>query len=152
MKYLHDFEFSFIPDLVMDYVSGKLPVEVLSDKVRMHIHQVFFKCRDEFVPILDRTEIHTETTEDGTLILYNFPTPERITDARYGAVLVRTDGTPEYYTLELTSTGRYAFCKVDPDRHILIDFVLSDITIDGFSDLVRKVSETGISDDEEKGL
>lgn len=151
MKYLHDFEFSFIPDLIGEYVSGKLPVEVLSDKVRMHI-QVFLKCRDEFVPILDRTEIHTETMGNGILIFYDFPRPEEVTDVRYGAVLIRTDGRPEYYTLELTSTGRYVFCKVDPDRHILIDFVLSDITIDGFSDLVRKVSETGISDDEEKGL
>lgn len=150
MKNLNDFEFSFIPDLKSEYVSGNLPVEVLSDKVMMQIH-IFLKCRDEFAPILDRTDIHTETTENGTLILYDFPTPERITDARYGAVLVRTDGTPEYHTLELTSTGRYAFCRVDPDRHILIDFFPSDTTIDEFSYLVRKVSVIGIPDYEETG-
>ena len=150
MKNLNDFEFSFIPDLISEYVSGSLPVEVLSDKVRMQIH-IFLKCRDEFAPILDRTEIHKEATEDGTLILYDFPTPKRITDARYGAVLVRTDGTPEYHTLELTSTGRYALCRVDPDIHILIDFVPSDTTIDEFSYLVRKVSVKGNSDDEETG-
>ena len=150
MKNLHDFEFSFIPDLISEYASGILPVEVLSDKVMMQIH-IFLKCRDEFAPILDRTDIHTETTDDGTLILYDFPTPERVTDARYGAVLVRTDGTPEYHTLELTCTGRYAFCRVDPDRHILIDFFPADTTIDGFSYLVRKVSVKGNSDDEETG-
>lgn len=151
MKYLHDFEFRFIPDLIGEYVSGNLPVEVLSDKVRMQIH-IFLKCRDEFAPILDRTDIHTESTDDGTLILYDFPIPERVTDARYGAVLVRTDGTPEYHTLELTSTGRYALCRVQPDKHTLIDFVPSGTTIDEFSDLVRKVSNNEIPDDEEKGL
>lgn len=151
MKYLHDFEFRFIQDLIGEYVSGKLPVEALSDKVRMQI-QVFLKCRDEFVPILDRTEIRPETLGNGILILYDFPRPEEVTDARYGAVLIRTDGTPEYHTLELTSSGRYAHCMVDPDIHILLDFVLADITIDEFSDLVRKMSKIGISDDEEKGL
>lgn len=150
MNNLHDFEFSFIPDLISEYVSGNLPVEVLSDKVRMQI-QIFLKCKDEFRPVLDRTDIYAETTEDGTLILYDFPTPKNITDAKYGAVLVRRDGTPEYHTLELTSTGRYAFCRVDPDRHILIDFFPSDTTIDDFSDLVRKVSDKGIPDEEEKG-
>ena len=151
MNPLHDFEFSFIPDLIGEYVSGKLPVEVLSDKVRMQI-QVFLKCRDEFVPILDRTEIRPETLGNGILIFYDFPRPEEVTDARYGAVLIRTDGTPEYHTLELTSSGRYAHCMVDPDRHILIDFFPSDTTIDEFSDLVRKVSDNEIPDYEEKGL
>ncbi len=93
-EFRYEFQYRFIPKLVADVNDGYLPSTGLHMAKGWDIWEEY-EWEDGFY--IDRLEVESHHT----IVFYNFPEPEQIQDALYGAVLIdNTTGEAEYYTLE----------------------------------------------------
>lgn len=62
-----------------------------------------------------------EINDDFMVVVYNFPEPEVIGEALYGAVLFnKNDNTAKYHTLEAGTDGSWYFCSRSQSNHLRI--------------------------------
>ncbi len=135
------FESIFIPRLVREYTSDNLSLETLTDTAKMREFVQLNDEYDKYLPAIERTKISVETDSDSrTFILYTFPDLNIITAAKYGAIVLTPDKSPEYYTLEHNFCGRMLLCSITVDLHSFIRFVHPEQT--SAEDFVSLVKQT----------
>ena len=90
----YELQYVYIPKLVDEVNDGYLPSTALNIVKGWNIWQ---DCEWEDGFYIDRLEVG----KDHTVIFYNFPEPQQIPEALYGAVLINNiTGKAKYYTLE----------------------------------------------------
>lgn len=134
------FESFFIPYLVREYSSGKISLETLTDTAMMQTF-VLLNDHDRYLPAIERTMISVETDRDNrTVILYTFPELDTATTARYGAIVLTPDNSPQYYTLERTPRGRMVLCRIEVWRHTIIRYLPERISAGEFISMSKSLS------------
>lgn len=107
--------FSFLFENVS---SGKTPIEALTDEywIRSTIKEYYSANR---FSDWDSFKINRVDNFGGyKLIVYQFPDPKFIPEAKYGAVMLNTTTlTIDYYTMELSFDGQWAYCSCTTERH-----------------------------------
>lgn len=108
---------------LFSYVSkGETPIEALMDEdwIRLTINSRLeraysanrFSDWDSFK--INRVENFGEYK----LIVYQFPEPKFMPEARYGVVMLNTTTLAiDYYTMELSFDGQWAYCSCTTERH-----------------------------------
>ena len=114
----YELQYVYIPKLVADVNDGYLPSTALHVVKGWDIWNRY-EWEEGF--FIDRLEIGTSHT----VVFYNFPEPQQMPEALYGAVLIdNATGKAEYYTLEYglegawvlgskTTTDHYSFGTLD---------------------------------------
>lgn len=114
----YELQYVYIPKLVADVNDGYLPSTALHVVKGWDIWNRY-EWEDGFY--IDRLDIGASHT----VVFYNFPEPQQMPEALYGAVLIdNATGKAEYYTLEYglegawvlgskTTTGHYSFGTLD---------------------------------------
>ena len=104
-------EFSFLFENVS---SGKTPIEALTDEywIRSTIKEYYSSDWDSFR--INRVENFGEYK----LIVYQFPEPKFVPEARCGVVMLNTTTLAiDYYTMEMSFNGQWAYCSCTSERH-----------------------------------
>ena len=98
------FQAEFIPKLVANINDGYLPPVALYMSSEWTLGDEFDMGEGFYFNKL-------EINEDFMVVFYNFPEPEVLGDALYGAVLVnKNNNTAKYHTLEVGTDGSWYFC------------------------------------------
>ena len=107
--------FSFLFENVS---SGKTPIKALTDEywIRSTIKEYYSASQasdwDSFR--INRVENFGEYK----LIVYQFPEPKFVPEARYGVVMLNTTTLAiDYYTMEMYFNGQWAYCSCTTERH-----------------------------------
>lgn len=107
--------FSFLFENVS---SGKTTIEALTDEywIRSTIKEYYSANQasdwDSFR--INRVENFGEYK----LIVYQFPEPKFVPEARYGVVMLNTTTLAiDYYTMEMSFNGQWAYCSCTTERH-----------------------------------
>lgn len=112
-------EYIWMPNLIQMVGAGKIPLEALTDEdwIRDMIQK---KCDDVAV----RTEWSTfkinrvENYGDYKLIVYQFPEPKVVPEAKYGVVLLnKITKRGSYYTLEMSHNNKWYYGGVANHYH-----------------------------------
>ena len=146
------FESFFIPYLVREYSSGKISLETLTDTAMMQTF-VLLNDHDRYLPAIERTRISVETDNDNrTVILYTFPELDTATAARYGAIVLTPDNSPQYYTLERTPRGRMVLCRIEVWRHTIIRYLPERISAGEFISMSKSLSTISGQEDSDMSI
>lgn len=111
-----------LPDLFSYVSKGETPIEALMDEdwIRLTINSRLEKAysANRFSD-WDSFKINRVDNFGGyKLIVYQFPDPKFIPEAKYGAVMLNTTTlTIDYYTMELSFDGQWAYCSCTTERH-----------------------------------
>lgn len=146
------FESFFIPYLVREYSSGNISIETLTDTAMMQIY-VLLNDHDRYLPAIERTRISVETDNDNcTVILYTFPELDTATAARYGAIVLTPDNSPQYYTLERTPRGRMVLCRIAVWRHTIVRCLPGGISAEEFISMSKSLSTISGQEDSDMSI
>ena len=108
------FQTEFIPKLVANINDGYLPPVALYMSSEWNLGEDFDMGEGFYFNKL-------EIKDDLMVVVYNFPEPEVIGEALYGAVLVnKNDNTAKYYTLEAGTDGSWYFCSRSQNNHLCV--------------------------------
>ena len=108
------FQTEFIPKLVANINDGYLPPVALYMSSEWNLGEDF-DMGDGFY--FNKLEID----DDFMVVVYNFPEPEVLGEALYGAVLVnKNNNTAKYYTLEVGTDGSCYFCLRSLSNHLRV--------------------------------
>ncbi len=111
-----------LPDLFSYVSKGETPIEALMDEdwIRLTINSRLERAysANRFSD-WDSFRINRVDNFGGyKLIVYQFPDPKFIPEAKYGAVMLNTTTlTIDYYTMELSFDGQWAYCSCTTERH-----------------------------------
>lgn len=111
-----------LPDLFSYVSKGETPIEALMDEdgIRLTINSRLERAysANRFSD-WDSFKINRVDNFGGyKLIVYQFPDPKFIPEAKYGAVMLNTTTlTIDYYTMELSFDGQWAYCSCTTERH-----------------------------------
>lgn len=103
--------FSFLFENVS---SGKTTIEALTDEywIRSTIKEYYSSDWDSFR--INRVENFGEYK----LIVYQFPEPKFVPEARYGVLMLNTTTLAiDYYTMEMSFNEQWAYCSCTTERH-----------------------------------
>lgn len=107
--------FSFLFENVS---SGKTPIKALTDEywIRSTIKEYYSASQ---VSDWDSFRINrVENFGEYKLIVYQFPEPKFVPEARYGVVMLNTTTLAiDYYTMEMSFNGQWAYCSCTTERH-----------------------------------
>ena len=113
-------EFRWLPDVVFKAVTdGRLAPEALADEewLRENIKNKISSSEisDEWNSFkINRIDNYGEYK----LIIYQFPEPKAVPEAKYGAVLMNTTTRDiDYYTLEKTFNDKWVYGSMSSERH-----------------------------------
>lgn len=110
-EFRYELQYRFIPKLVAEVNDGYLPSTALHMVKGWDIWGEY-EWEEGFY--IDRLEVE----QSHTIIFYNFPEPQQIPEALYGAVLIdNTTGKAEYYTLEYGYMGTWILGSKTLDGH-----------------------------------
>ena len=106
----YQFEFSFIPSLMERYRNEGFKLPILNDKNSWQglLTRLFVDSGFSWHELKINTYGNEE--DDTIVVLYIFPEPFRSPLAKYGAIVVK-ENRISYYTLELSTDGKYMFCS-----------------------------------------
>lgn len=113
-------EFRWMPDVLLDAVQTKqLVPEALTDEewLRQNIQE-----RTSSAAMAKEWESfkinRVENYGDYKLIVYQFPEPKVVPEAKYGAVLLNTNSLElNYYTLEMSFDNKWVYGSMTSERH-----------------------------------
>ena len=113
-------EFRWMPDVLFKAVSeGTLDPAALTDEdwIRKNIQKGV--SSDVAVKEWDSFKINrVDNYGDYKLIVYQFPEPKVVPEAKYGAVLMNTQTLAiDYYTLEMTYNGKWVYGSMSTECH-----------------------------------
>ncbi|MBR4056219.1 MAG: hypothetical protein IKC78_08135 [Alistipes sp.] len=111
-----------LPDLFSYVSKGETPIEALMDEdwIRLTINSRLeraysanrFSDWDSFK--INRVDNFGEYK----LIVYQFPEPKFVPEARYGVVMLNTTTLAiDYYTMEMSFNGQWEYCSCTTERH-----------------------------------
>ena len=114
-------EFRWMPDVLLKAVSEqRLVPEALVDEewLRENIQKRVSKA--EMAKEWDSFKINrVDNYGDYKLIVYQFPAPKVVPEAKYGAVLMNTKTLEiDYYTLEMTYNGKWVYGSMTTEQHL----------------------------------
>ncbi|MBQ9137585.1 MAG: hypothetical protein IJX65_02990 [Alistipes sp.] len=114
-------EYRWLSDLLKAVKEGELPMEALTDEA--YISQSFARAMTNRTLAQLWAEafriIRVDNYGDYKLIVYQFPAPQVVPEAKYGAVVLnRTTKESNYYTLEMAADNRWFYGGVADNRHI----------------------------------
>lgn len=118
-KYIYDIEYGFFTELLNAVNDGKMSPEALmnEDWLRKQIAN----CINEqsMLGLWRKFEIfRVEKHGSYRVIIYQFPEPEEVPEAVYGAVLLdTTTNTAEYYTLEYSYNDKWVYGSTNAYKH-----------------------------------
>ena len=102
------FQAEFLPRLVANINDGYLPSVALYMSSEWNLGDGFY---------FNKLEID----DDFMVVVYNFPEPEVLGEALYGAVLVnKNNNTAKYHTLEVGTDGSWYFCLRSLSNHLRV--------------------------------
>ena len=108
------FQTEFIPKLVANINDGYLPPVALYMSSEWNLGDDFNMGEGFYFNKL-------EINDDFMVIVYNFPEPEVLGEALYGAVLVnKNNNTAKYHTLEVGTDGSWYFCLRSLSNHLRV--------------------------------
>ena len=108
------FQTAFLPKLVANINDGYLPPVALYMSSEWNLGDDFNMGEGFYFNKL-------EINDDFMVIVYNFPEPEVIGEALYGAVLVnKNNNTAKYHTLEVGTDGSWYFCLRSLSNHLRV--------------------------------
>ena len=111
-----------LPDLFSYVSKGETPIEALMDEdwIRLTINSRLERAysANRFSD-WDSFKINRVENFGGyKLIVYQFPDPKFVPEAKYGVVMLNTTTlTIDYYTMELSFDGQWAYCSCTTERH-----------------------------------
>ena len=111
-----------LPDLFSYVSKGETPIEALMDEdwIRLTINSRLERAysANRFSD-WDSFKINRVDNFGGyKLIVYQFPEPKFVPEAKYGAVMLNTTTLAiDYYTMELSFDGQWAYCGCTTERH-----------------------------------
>lgn len=113
-------EFRWMPDVLFKAATdGQLAPEALTDEdwIRKNIQKGV--SSDAAAKEWDSFKINrVDNYGDYKLIVYQFPEPKVVPEAKYGAVLMNTQTLAiDYYTLEMTYNGKWVYGSMSTERH-----------------------------------
>ena len=113
-------EFRWMPDVLFKAVAdGQLAPEALTDEewIRKNIQKnaaISYVAQEWDSFKINRVDNYG----DYKLIVYQFPEPKVVPEAKYGAVLMNTQTLAiDYYTLEMTYNGKWVYGSMSPECH-----------------------------------
>ena len=133
-------------------LTGNISIETLTDTAMMQIY-VLLNDHDRYLPAIERTRISVETDNDNcTVILYTFPELDTATAARYGAIVLTPDNSPQYYTLERTPRGRMVLCRIAVWRHTIVRCLPGGISAEEFISMSKSLSTISGQEDSDMSI
>lgn len=110
-----------LPDLFSYVSKGETPIEALMDEdwIRLTIKARLVNPAKQFSDCWNSFKINrVESFGEYKLIIYQFPEPKFTPEAKYGAVMLNTTTLAiDYYTMELSFDGQWAYCGCTTERH-----------------------------------
>lgn len=114
---------------------------------------VLLNEHDRYLPAIERTRISVDKDNDNrTVILYTFPELDTATAAKYGAVVLTPDNSPQYYTLERTPRGRMVLCRIEVWRHTIIRYLPERISAGEFISMSKSLSTISGQEDSDMSI
>lgn len=108
------FQTEFLPKLVANINDGYLPPVALYMSSEWNLGDDFYMGEGFYFNKL-------EIDDDFMVVVYNFPEPEVLGEALYGAVLVnKNNNTAKYHTLEVGPDGSWYFCLSSTRNHLRV--------------------------------
>lgn len=114
-------EYRWLPYFFKDVSSGEIPIKALTDEE--WIRSTTKASIEEIVSEKQSGEwdafkiVRVENFGEYKLIVYQFPEPKYVPEAKYGVVLLNaTTLVIDYYTMEYAN-GQWAYCSTTTDRH-----------------------------------
>ena len=107
--------FSFLFENVS---SGKTPIKALTDEywIRSTIKEYYSASQASDWDLFRINRV--ENFGEYKLIVYQFPEPKFVPEARYGVVMMNTTTLAiDYYTMEMSFNGQWAYCSCTTERH-----------------------------------
>ena len=143
-KDIYHFEFRWMPDVLFKAVAdGQLALEALTDEdwIRRNIQENI--SSEDAAKQWDSFKINrVDNYGDYKLIIYQFPEPKIVPEAKYGAVLLNTKTLEiDYYTLEMTYNDKWVYGSISTERHLNYDEVDTD-DLDKFIEWIFSPSKT----------
>jgi hypothetical protein len=117
---LYSIEYRWLPGLVNAVSTGQTPIEALTDETWIR-DIVQSRCSNEEIRIeWGNFKIKRVDNYGGyKLIIYEFPEPKFVPEAKYAAVLINTDTLKaDYYTLEKSTEDKWYYCAVTENGHL----------------------------------
>ena len=114
------FEYRFMPLLVSAVCKGEMPIEVLTDEEWIHsniqTHCTDAACKEALANFKIK---RVDTYGDYKLIVYQFPEPMVVPEAKYAAVMINSaTRKADYYTLETSHNGEWFYGGMAEERHL----------------------------------
>ena len=108
------FQGEFLPKLVANINDGYLPPVA-------HYMSSEWNLGDDFYMGAGFYFNKLEIDDDFMVVVYNFPEPEVLGEALYGAVLVnKNNNSAKYHTLEVGTDGSWYFCLRSLSNHLRV--------------------------------
>lgn len=113
-------EFRWLPDVLFKAVTEKrITLEALTDEEWLRENIQNKASSPEMAKEWDSFRINrVDNYGDYKLIVYQFPEPKVVPEAKYGAVLMNTQTLAiDYYTLEMTYNGKWVYGSMSTECH-----------------------------------
>lgn len=114
--------YRLLPNLFSCVSKGKIRIEALTDETWIRL-MINAKLKEIYIANQasdwDSFKINRVENFGGyKLIVYQFPDPKFVPEAKYGVVMLNTTTlTIDYYTMELSFDGQWAYCSCTTERH-----------------------------------
>ncbi|MBQ2413796.1 MAG: hypothetical protein II315_02600 [Rikenellaceae bacterium] len=114
--------YRLLPNLFSCVSKGKIRIEALTDEAWIRL-MINAKLKEIYIANQasdwDSFKINRVENFGGyKLIVYQFPDPKFVPEAKYGVVMLNTTTlTIDYYTMELSFDGQWAYCSCTTERH-----------------------------------
>ena len=137
-------EYYWIPQIVEEVCKGELAVKALSDEAWLR-QQIISR-----IPAVEAAQewsaFHIERIDnygDYKLIVYGFPEPQSIPEAKYGAILLNTQTKVfDYYTLEFSYNGKWVLGRMQGSQHTNYGELESQPDVEAFVDWIFSTGKT----------
>ncbi len=134
---LYDFEYEIVPLLTQMYAHGEIPEAAFMDLkwIKENLIGEGFDFDFDFNEVDVAGKV---LNEQYGIIVYTFPTPRRVPEAKYGAVVfnIHDNTKVSYYTLEYSCNGNWMLCSMALKEHLNFGFVEECMNINDFSQLL----------------
>lgn len=117
---IYEREYRMLPSVIEDVRSGVAPAGLLSS--REHLYDLFTHDMTNGDSIKEWKTfkiLRDDRYGDYEFVLYQFPEPKVVPEAKYGAILLNTKTRDvDYYTLELSFDNKWVYGKTTADSHL----------------------------------
>lgn len=133
----YELEFRMIP-AVLDYALGSGSDEMLSAMVDRDFWIGFAERKGGSIVNWDNFQVKgIDYSQDWVVIAFEFPEPQQIPEACFGAIFFHKSGKgAKYFTLEKSTGENWALCSPEMENHQLLNICSKRLSQREFLDLV----------------